>query len=136
MNAKQKARPNLEGTKLATGTKLSLLWIVVMFNMAFADIFTFMIELTSGVTTSEVQVPQVSMLLFAILVEVPIVMIFLSRVLKARANQWTNTIAAIMTTAFIIAGAAYSLPYAFFAAMEIVAMSFIVWTVWKLPKTA
>ncbi len=117
------------------GTRISTLWIVVMFNMVFADILSFIqpgalqalwdgqagVQLTSGL-----------LLVFAVLLEIPIAMIFVSRVLKPGANRWTNTVAAVITTAFVIGGGSMELPfYAFFAAAEVASMALIVWSVWS-----
>ncbi|HSR33282.1 MAG TPA: DUF6326 family protein [Anaerolineae bacterium] len=113
--------------------RLSTLWIVVMFNMAFADILSFMMELSTG-HTPEVQVPQGVMLVFAILLEIPIAMILLSRVLKYRANRWANIIAALLTIAFVIAGGSTYLHYIFFATVEVVCMALIIWYAWKWPN--
>lgn len=112
--------------------RLSTLWIVVMFNMAFADILSFMMELSTG-HTPEVQVPQGVMLVFAILLEIPIAMILLSRVLKYRANRWANIIAALLTIAFVIAGGSTYLHYIFFATVEVVCMALIIWYAWNWP---
>ena len=64
---------------------LSTLWLVVMFNMIFADILTlyipeFLNEIVTGSTP--VRITQELMLGMAVIIEIPIVMIFLSRALK------------------------------------------------------
>lgn len=116
------------------GTRISTLWVVVMFNMVFADILGFITPgelqaLWAGETG--VQVTPMLLLVFAILIEVPIVMIFASRVLKPVANRWANTVAAVITAAFVLGGGSLNLPhYVFFAAVEVGAMALIVWTVW------
>jgi len=66
--------------------------------------------------------------------EIPIAMIFLSRVLKYRANRWANIIAAAITIAFVVGMGSTDLHYIFFATIEVVCMSLIVWYAWKLPK--
>ena len=106
--------------------KLSALWIVVMFNMVFADILGFQMTLMSGNLTPEVQVPDWGMLIFAIILQIPILMIFLSRILKRSANRWANTIAAVITTAFVVLGGSTDIVYIFFAGMEILCMGLIV----------
>ena len=113
--------------------KLSTLWIVVMFNMAFADILSFMLEWTTG-HTPEVQVSQGVMLAFAVLIEIPIAMILLSRVLKYRVNRWANIIAAAITIVFVIGGGSTHLHYIFFAAVEVLCMLLIAWYAWKWPN--
>ncbi|MBC8506638.1 MAG: hypothetical protein ISR58_12695 [Anaerolineales bacterium] len=125
MDAKEK------NNKLDIKVKLSTLWIVVMINVAMADIFNFMMDLMSGNTTPGVQVPQIGMLIFAIIMEIPIVMILFSRVLKYSANRWANIIAGVITTAFIILGGSLNLVYLFFATVEIVCIAFIIGYAWK-----
>jgi hypothetical protein len=120
--------------KMDVKAMFSTLWIVVMINVAMADIFGFMMELMGGLQTPEVQVPEVGMLVFAVIMEIPIAMIFLSRILKYRANRWANIIACAITTAFVIVGGSTDLVYVFFAATEIVCMSLIVWYAWKWPN--
>jgi len=116
------------------GTRLSTLWVVVMFNMVFADILTFvkpgaLQELWAG--QAGVHVTTGLLLGFAILLEIPIAMIFASRVLKPRANLWSNTIAAVITTVFVVGGGSADPHYLFFATIEVACMALIVWSVWK-----
>ncbi len=106
---------------------ISTLWIVVMLNIAFADIFSFMLP----VVAAPFPATQVIMFGFAIILEIPIAMIILSRVLKNKVNRWVNTIASVITIAFCIGGGSLTLHYIFFAAMEVVCMAIIVWLVWK-----
>ena len=115
------------------GTRLSTLWVVVMFNMVFADILTFITpgalqELWAG--QAGVQITPGLLLGFAILLEIPIAMIFVSRVLKRGPNRWANTAAAVVTTAFVVGGGSLTPHYVFFAAVEIACMALIVWSVW------
>ena len=122
-----------------TGTRLSTLWIVVMFNMVFADILTFikpgaLQELWAG--QAGVNVTDGLLLVFALLLEIPIAMIVLSRVLKPAANRWANTAAALITTLFVVGGGSADLHYIFFAAVEIACMALIVWSVWARRGSA
>jgi hypothetical protein len=120
--------------KMDMKVMFSTLWIVVMINVAMADIFGFMMDLMAGNTTTEVQIPQAGMLIFAIIMEIPIAMIFLSRVLKYEVNRWANIIASVITIAFVILGGSVDLVYIFFATIEIVCMSLIIWYAWKWPN--
>ena len=106
---------------------ISTLWIIVMLNMAFADIFSFMFPAVAA----PFPITQKIMLGFAIILEIPIVMIILSRLLKDKVNRWVNTIASVITIAFVIGGGSLTLTYIFFAAMEIVCMAIIIWLAWK-----
>lgn len=101
--------------------RISTLWIVVLLNMLFADILNF---ITPGITTPEVT-PGV-LLLFAMLLEIPIAMVFLSRTLKPRANRLANVVASVVTIVFTTAGGTLNLHYAFFAAVEVACMLLII----------
>lgn len=114
--------------------RISVLWIVVMINMVFADICSFMLpgnlnDIMTGNTPFEIT--QEIMLVFAIVLEIPIAMIFLSRVLKYRANRWANIIASVITILFVIGGGSAYLHYYFFAAVEVVIMLLIIRHAWK-----
>ena len=115
------------------GTRLSTLWVVVMFNMIFADILTFEIpgfmqKLWAG--QMGVQITPGILLVFAILLEIPIAMIFLSRTLKPAPNRWANTVAAVITAVFVVGGGTAYLHALFFAAVEVACLALIVWSVW------
>jgi Sec-independent protein secretion pathway component TatC len=104
-----------------------------MFNMVFADILTFikpgeLQALWAG--QAGVQVTQGLLLVFAILLEIPIAMIFVSRILKRGPNRWANTVATVITTAFVVGGGSLDLHYVFFATVEVACMALIVWSVW------
>ncbi len=116
------------------GTRVSTLWIVVMLNMAFADIVGFLrpgalegIEGPGGVAITPGM-----LLVFALFLEIPIAMVFLSRTLTPGANRWVNTVAAVVTAVFVVGGGSMELPfYAFFAAVEVACMALIVRAVWS-----
>ena len=115
-------------------TRLSTLWVVVMFNMVFADILTFinpgaLQELWAG--QAGVEVTQGLLLGFAILLEIPIAMIVVSRVLNPMANRWANTVAAAITAVFVVGGGSLDPHYVFFATVELACMALIVWSVWS-----
>ena len=119
--------------------RLSTLWIFVMFNMVFADIVEFMNpgaleDIISG--NVGIKITQELLLVFSILLEIPIAMIFLSRVLKYNVNRWANIIAGAITILFVIGGGETSLSYIFFATMEVVGMLLIIWYAWTWPKQA
>ena len=118
-------------------SKLSTLWIVVLFNMVFADIVGFM---NPGALESIIagqtgfQITQGLLVVFAVLLEIPIVMIYLSRALNRRASQLANTGAVVLTVVFVIGGRSEHLSYLFFATVEVVAMLLILWFAWAWPK--
>ncbi|MBI9050556.1 MAG: hypothetical protein JEZ00_14140 [Anaerolineaceae bacterium] len=111
--------------------KLSTLWIFIMFNMAFADIIGFINPGTLEEIMTSMDITQGFLLVAAILVEIPIAMIVLSRVLKYRANRLANIIAGVITILWVIGGGNTSLSYIFFATMEVLCIFLIFWYVWK-----
>jgi hypothetical protein len=101
-----------------------------MFNMAFADILSFMLEWSNG-TTPEVKATRVLMLVAAALIEISIAMIFLSRALPHRTNRWANIIAGVITIAWVVGGGSTYPHYIFLATVEVVCLSAIIWIAWK-----
>jgi Sec-independent protein secretion pathway component TatC len=123
--------------KFDVRSKLSTLWILVMFNMIFADVIGFMNpgaleEIMKGETGFEIT--QGLLVVFAVLVEIPIAMVLLSRVLNRRANQLANSAAVVLTTLFVIGGRSEHLSYLFFATIEVLSMLLILWFAWSWPK--
>jgi len=120
------------------GTRISTLWIVVMINMAFADIVGFLAPAAGPVSgPGGVQITPGLLFVFAMLLEIPIAMILASRILKPKANRWANTAAAVITSVFVVGGGSMELPYyAFFATVEVACMALIIWSVWSKRGSA
>jgi hypothetical protein len=120
----------------STPARLSLLWIFIMFNMVFADILSFMYpgalkEVLTGYAGG-IHVTPGFLLAAAVVTEIPIAMIVLSRVLKRGANRWANIAAAVITIAYVIGGGSLNqIHYIFFAAMEVACALLIVWHAWN-----
>ena len=119
--------------KIDTKVLLSTLWIVVMINMLKADILSLYVpgsadELARA--AGEIPITQL-MLGGAIMMEISIVMIILSRVLQYRMNRWVNIIVSIITIAFIWGGAASYPHYLFIATVETICLLLIIWNAWK-----
>ena len=117
---------------------LSILWIFVTVNYIFCDVFTLMYSeelkhILSG-TVGTVIINQHFLLTFAIIMEIPMAMIFLSRFLKFRINRPLNIIAGLVMT-IIQAGSLFAgsptLHYLFFSIIEIATTIAIVWFAWK-----
>lgn len=123
-------------------TLLSTLWIFATLNYLYCDIMGFMDSnllkqyLTGTVNGMEMN----ENFLFgaAILMEIPIAMVLLSRVLKFKANKWTNIIAGIIMTmvqtATLFAGSPTKY-YVFCSVIEIATTLFIVWLALKWKNT-
>lgn len=116
---------------------LSAIWIFVLFNMIYADIITM---LTPGwlerVDTYSKTFTGTTLVAFSILLEVPIAMTLLSRILNDKAIRWVHTIAVPITILFVVLGGSTHPHYIFFATIEVVAMSLTVWLAWKEWPTA
>jgi hypothetical protein len=121
--------------------KLSLLWIFATFNYAYADLVSLfdpslMAEVVGG-TSGTLQMTPTLLFVGAIIMEIAIVMIVLSRILKYKANRFANIIAGAVKTVIIVASMFVGTPtlyYTFFASIEIVCTSLIVWYAWKWPE--
>jgi hypothetical protein len=111
--------------------KLSILWIFVMFNMAFADIIGFINPGALEEIMTSLDITQGFMLVAAVLVEIPIAMIVLSRVLKYKANRFANIIAGVITILWVVGGGNTSFSYIFFATVEVLCVLLIIWYAWK-----
>ena len=124
--------------KINTKTLLSTLWIVVMINMLKADILSLFIPgATEGVARTAASVgasiPQL-MLGAAIIGQLAIAMIVLSRVLKYGINRWVNIVVGIVIIAYIWGGMVSYPHYIFIASVETLCLLLIVWFAWKWPN--
>ena len=112
---------------------LSTLWIVVLINILSADIFSFML---GAAGEAPVAVTPMIMLAFALVHEIPIAMIVLSRVLQRGINRTLNYIAAGVTALYIIAGGSATPHYIFFALAELICLVFVVIYAKRWPEQA
>ena len=120
--------------KMDTKVLLSTLWIVVMINMLKADILSLFIpgaleEVARTSASAGVSISQL-MLVGAIMGNLSIAMIVLSRVLKYGINRWVNIVVGIVTIAYIWGGAASYPHYIFIATVETLCLLLIVWFAW------
>jgi len=121
--------------KIDTKVLLSTLWIVVMFNMLKADILSLNIpgaadEVARTATSSGASIPQL-MLGAAVIGQLAIAMIILSRVLKYGINRWVNIIVGIVTIAYIWGGMSSYPHYIFIASVETLCLLLIIGFAWK-----
>ena len=124
--------------------RLSVLWLFATLNYIYADVF-FCIDVL-GSKKGSIGVLHFSpgaWLAIAVLMEIPIAMVLLSRILKPTANRWANVVAGIIETAAVLL-AQFILPvfhltgtssyYLFFGALEVVCTALIVWYAWRWPR--
>jgi len=118
----------MEGTK----SKLSTLWIFATLNYLYCDVVTLMDrakEFAAG-SVGAIHITQGFLLGAAVLVEIPISMVLLSRVLPDRANRLANIVAGITMTVVQLLTLVVTTPtpyYAFFSVLEIACTVGIVW---------
>ena len=127
---------NPNNNLLETKIKLSTLWIVVLFNMLFRDIHEFLrtgyLEELLAMTSNGAQISEGLLLAAAIVLEIPIIMIFLTQILKVKANRWANMIvAAFMIVATISNNLTPDLDAMFFFGAAFAALLFVIWYAWR-----
>ncbi len=123
-----------------TKERLSLFWIFVLLNYLYADVLALFAFV--GSPNSAPHLPQWALLGSAVLMEIPIAMMVASRLLPFRANRLANIIAGAVLT-LINGFLTFVLPltngdfrdpvypaYVFFATIETVCTSVIVWRAW------
>jgi hypothetical protein len=120
--------------KIDTKILLSTLWVVVMINMLKADILSGFIpgaaeEVAKTSASTGASIPQL-MLIGAIMGQLGIAMIILSRVLKYGINRWVNIVVSIVTIAYIWGGMSSYPHYIFIAAVETICLLLIIWFAW------
>ena len=126
---------NKKTTKLDTKVLLSTLWIVVMINMLKADILSLYTpgatdEVARTAAGAGASIPQL-MLGAAIIGQLAIAMIILSRVLKYGINRWVNIVVGIIVIAYIWGGMASYPHYIFIASVETLCLLLMIGFAWK-----
>jgi len=123
-----------------TKERLSLFWIFALLNYLYADVLALFAFV--GSPNSAPHLPQWALLGSAVLMEIPIAMIVTCRLLPFRANRLTNIVAGFLLTftngflTFVLplANGAFRDPiypaYVFFATIETVCTSAIIWQAW------
>ncbi len=112
--------------------KFSTLWIVIMLNIIFADILSIMIELVNKNTLDIIGADvTMTMTIAAIVTNIPILMIYLSRALPYKANRISNILAALVTMLYVIGGGSLTPHYIIIASIEVSLLLMIVWNAWK-----
>jgi len=140
MSTNEKTTRILEDVKVNVKIILSVLWATVMFIYIYVDIFRFFqpgeIENILAGKVWVFDITQTWALSAMLMMTIPSLMVFLSLILKAKVNRWTNIIMGILHIAIAIANVigetwAY---YIFGGVVEVVLLLLIVWYAWKWPK--
>ena len=119
--------------------RLSLLWIFALLNYLYADVVA--LFAIAGRPSAFEPLPSWAVLASAVLMEIPIAMIVACRLLPARPNRIANILAGTFLT--LVNGFVTYVPpllgwgkppafaaYLFFATIETVCTSIIVWQAW------
>jgi len=118
--------------------RLSTLWIFALLNVIFRDIHEFfrpgmLDELLTGVVNG-VTMTEEMLLVAGILLEIPILMVILSRVLTYRWNRLANLIAPVLTVVAVVANGVNDLDDMWFIGVVIITLLVIMWTAWRWRK--
>jgi hypothetical protein len=123
---------------------LSLLWIYLTVNYIYCDVFSLHdAKLLKAFLTGEVggmKITEEFLLVFAVIMQIPLIMIVLSRCLTFTLNKYFNIVAGIITTSIqaftvIMGGTLY---YLFFSFFEVCTGLFIIYlaVTWKQETTS
>jgi hypothetical protein len=130
----------LEEMKIPTQVKLVGLWATVMFMYIYVDIIGFYKPgLIAEIMTGKVwvfDIDQMWMLSMLMLMTIPILMVFLSLALPAKANRYANIVigAFHICLAFVTAMGEIQASYLFGSIVEVILLCLIVWIAWKWPR--
>jgi hypothetical protein len=118
-----------------TKAKLSAVWIFVLLNVVFRDLHDLfrpgiLQEMMSGVVNG-VQLTQETLLLAGVVLEIPIAMVLLSRLLAYRVNRWANIIASVVTIPLLLTSGPKDLDDVWFLAIEVITLLLLAWYTWK-----
>ncbi|MEM6845991.1 MAG: DUF6326 family protein [Bacteroidota bacterium] len=120
-----------------TKTLLSTIWIFLTVNFIFCDVFTLMYsedlkQILNG-KAGDVELTQEFLLWFAIIMEIPMAMIVLSRVLSYKLNRILNMTFGVLLVLVQLGSLLAddnSLHYIFFSLVEVSTLLYIVWLAW------
>lgn len=120
---------------------LSTLWIFVTLNYLYCDVLGHMDPiLLNQMLTGDlgfVKITPTFLLMGSVLMEIPIAMVLLSRILNYKANRLFNIIGGLVMTIVQISSlfAGELTPsYTFFSVIEISSTAFIIWYAWTWKK--
>ena len=112
-------------------SKLSVLWMVVLINMLFADVFSIMVELVDGGTLEIPGDVKTMMAIAAVVTNIPILMIYFSRSLPYKSNRIANIGSAIFTIIYVVGGGSLLPHYLIIGGIEVVILCIIIWLSWN-----
>jgi hypothetical protein len=140
MNTQKSPHNSLEDIKVSVKLKLAMLWTSFMFLYTYVDYFhLYMPHTLEDILNGKVfvfEISQVFLLIALIFVAIPVLMIFLSVALPAKANRLTNIIVAIVFIPYMLfnlAGEAW-VHMVLGAVIEVALLCLIIRYAWKWPR--
>ena len=121
--------------RMAPTMVLSTLWIFAALNYLYGDVFT--LFFMRGAQETTFAMPIAAVTAFAVLMEIALAMVLLSRVLPHGVNRWANIVAGLIHTALAAWSMTGSTPAPYtviFLGPAIASTLFIIWYAWKWPK--
>lgn len=135
--------PQLQNFRINIKLKLSALWVSVMFCYVYGDFFSLFVpgriqNLMNGNSGSGHTTP-VMLLVYAILMTLPPMMIFLSLILRPKINRVANLATGTLFTLVMVLVVATSISkwmlfYTYLGVVEVVITCLIIGYAWKWPK--
>jgi hypothetical protein len=131
----------LEDLRMPVQAKLAAAWASFMFLYIYVDYFAlykpgFVDDILVGIVW-EFDVSQTLLTAFLTLIAIPILMVFLSMTLPARANRLMNLIVApiyVVVSAFNALGESWTYFYGLSIGLEVLLLAFILRYAWTWPR--
>jgi hypothetical protein len=135
------SQSTLEDLRMPVQAKLAAAWTSFMFLYVYVDILKFFMpgtidDILLGIVW-EFDVSQVFVMVALSLMAVPILMVFLSMTLPARANRLMNLIVApiyVVVSAFNALGESWTYYYTLSIGLEVIVLALIVRYAWTWPR--
>ena len=135
------SQSTLEDLRMPVQAKLAAAWTSFMFLYVYVDILKFFMpgtidDILVGIVY-EFDVSQVFVMVALSLVAVPILMVFLSMTLPARANRLMNLIVApiyVVVSAFNALGESWTYYFTLSIGLEVIVLALIVRYAWTWPR--
>jgi hypothetical protein len=132
---KTSGKEDIQGT-------LSTLWVFALFNYLYCDVLGLMdpvsLKAIFAGNVGGILITQEFLFSAAVLMEIPIAMVLLSKLLKYKMNRLANIVAGTIMTIVQISSLFFGTPpttyYIFFSIIEISCTALIVWYAWNWPK--
>jgi hypothetical protein len=128
-----------EDQRIGVRSKISALWIAVLFLFAYGDIFGFFqpgqIEEVITGEISGIEITQIFLFAASVYVAIASVMVFLSLVLKPTVNRWSNIVLPILYIVSVVASVIGESAYFYFlSVVESALLLLIIRYAWTWPK--